>query len=364
MVKVETLNKILARIYYNPSHPASFSTATKLWHATKKRIPLPKIHQWLLEQPTYTLYKPVRRKFQRDFYLVNNIDDQWESDLNDVQSLQKYNDGYRYILTVIDVFSRYGWAIPLKTKSAKDLTNAFQNLFHERKPLVLRTDQGTEFTNRELQTFLQQEKVRHIMSKDPDIKCSIVERWNRTLKQRMWKYFTKHQTYRYVEVLPKLVHAYNHSRHSSIRMAPAKVSQKNLLQVWHHLYDKKLSRTLVQQKKKRRDLKVGQTVRISKVKRTFEKGYMENWSWELFRIRRKLARQPPVYQLEDLNNKVIDGYFYAEELQPATPPKVFLIDKILRTRTRGRRKEHLVRWKGYPASFDSWIPATSVQRVN
>ena len=89
---------------------------------------------------------------------------------------------------------------------------------------------------------MKKHRVQYVTTKNPDVIASIMERLNRTLKQRMWKYFTKYQTYHYLNVLPQLVNAYNHSRHSSIKMAPAQVSEHNLVQVWHNQYDKKTSR--------------------------------------------------------------------------------------------------------------------------
>lgn len=144
-----------------------------------------------------------------------------------------------------------------------------------RQPLRIQSDQGKEFTNKE---FLNAFKSIHFFTtRNEETKASIVERFQRTLKTRMWRYFTRHKTRRYVNILPDLVYAYNHSYHRSIKRAPAEVNASNDLEVWKTLYKKKTSL-------KSPKFKKGDLVRISKAKRTFEKGYLPNWTRELFTI--------------------------------------------------------------------------------
>ena len=141
---------------------------------------------------------------------MGGIDHQFQADLVDVKSLKKYNSGYTFILTCFDVFSKFAWAIPLKDKTGRSLVEAFRNIFAQgRKPLRLQTDKGTEFRNNTFQSFLKSEKVDFFVTENNDVKASIVERFNSTLKERLWRYFTRKIILRYAEVLPSLIRSYN-----------------------------------------------------------------------------------------------------------------------------------------------------------
>lgn len=354
-------SKRLAKIYNNPAHPAGFSTLDKLWKAVNKSIPKFTIKKWLQSQDAYTLHAPLRKRFKRNHFSVTNIDDLWQADLNDLKSLSKDNDGYIYILTVIDVFSKFAWAVPLFRKTGIEISQAFKKIFESsgRKPLHLQTDKGKEFINSTFQSFLKNNNVGYYYTNNPDIKACIVERLNRTLKTRMWKYFTQQNTHRYVEVLSKLVKAYNNTKHTTIRMAPSAVNESNIRLVWHNTNDK--FRTLFKQKK---PLMVGDHVRISNEKINFEKGYEQNWSTEVFIITSVLKRTPRVYRIKDLLGEAIEGTFYDKEVQKVVykPKASFKIDKIIDTKGRGVRRKVLVKWVGYPAKFNSWIPASEVNK--
>jgi hypothetical protein len=274
---------------------------------------------------------------------------QWQADLVDVSNIKKHNDGYTFLLTVIDVFSKQAWCIPLKNKSATSLVAAFESLLSSNKVKHLQTDKGKEFLNKQLQALLKKHKVNFFTTHNEETKASIAERFNRTLKTKMWKYFTQHNTRRYVDILDDLLHSYNHTYHRSIKMAPVNVNQKNQHQVWNNLYgDSKY----VEPK-----LKEGDTVRISKAKKQFKKGYLPNWSEEIFTVHEVKRTQPPVYVLRDYHNEVLEGTFYEQELQKVkvSKDKLYLVESVLDKRTRRGKTEYLVKWKGYPDSFNQWV---------
>src|SRR5438874_2708338 len=138
--------------------------------------------------------------------------------------LSRQNGGVHFLLTCIDILSKYAWAIPMKNKSAASTKEALQQIFTERKPRSFQTDSGREFENETVCTYLQHQGIHQFFAWNPAIKCSVVERFNRTLKSKIWRYMTFARTKRYIDVLPDLMHSYNHSYHRSIKMAPADVN--------------------------------------------------------------------------------------------------------------------------------------------
>lgn len=162
------------------------------------------------------------------------IDNIWSADLVDMQSFSKYNDGIKYLMTVIDVFSKYAWAIPLHDKTGKSIVEALETI--KRKPMSLWVDRGGEFYNRIVDGWLKENGV-HRYSTYNEGKAVVVERFNRTLKTRMWKYFSANNTNRYIDVLDALMDKYNTSYHRSIKMTPTKASvKKHEPVVWNNLY--------------------------------------------------------------------------------------------------------------------------------
>ena len=135
--------------------------------------------------------------------------------------LKKVNDGTTFILTVIDVFSKLAWCVPLKKKSAASLVTDFTQLLVNGAPNTLQTDKGTEFLNRPLQKLLKEHGVHQFATHNEETKASIVEWFNRTQKTCMRRYFTKHQSVRYVDVLQGFMRSYNDTYHRSIGMAPS-----------------------------------------------------------------------------------------------------------------------------------------------
>ena len=181
----------------------------------------------------------------------------------------------------------------------------------------------------------------------------MVERFNRTLKQLMWRMFTTSSSYHYLDQLDDLVNGnYNQSVHRSIKMKPADVNENKASEVWNNLY-----RNLFKKPTKYK-FKVGDQVKISKHKRIFEKGYLPSWTEETFTVAQRLLRDPPVYRLKEADGDWIKGTFYEFELQKVieTEKHLFRIEKILKRRGRGANKEVLVHWKGWPKKYDSWIP--------
>ena len=347
------MEKLLDAVYYDLNSPALYGGVNAVLREAKKQNPTVKlsdVKKYLAKQYVYSIHKPARRRFPRNKVIVPGPNYQHQIDLSDMVSLKVHNDGFQYIFTCIDVFSKYAWGIPIKNKSAEEIVRAYGMIIKDRKPRLLQSDEGKEFLNSKFQVFLRTNNIRFFTSKNREIKCSIVERFNRTLKTKIWKHFSKIRMYRYIDALPQIMTVYNNAYHRSIKMTPAEVTTENIDEVRKNLYGS-ISPNLEFK------FEVGDKVRVSKIKGRFEKGYLPNWSEEVFLIKRRLANIPPVYILEDYHKEEIDGLWYEAELQKVVQEKYWIEKVIKRSRTKS-----LVKWSGYSDKFNSWIPNRDIKQ--
>ena len=203
------MNEKSSELYYDPSFPVSFSSLGKFYKEARKVIKHLSKHdlkKWSIKSNTYTIHKSARKKFHRERMYTSRIDYLWEIDLVDVSRLKEFNDGYTFLLVCIDTFSKYVWIRALKKKTGKDTTSAFLSILNasRRTPSNIRYDQGTEFKNKDFQHLLKQEKINAYEATN-DTKAAIVERFNRTFKNKMYRYFTASNTLRYIDVLKELL---------------------------------------------------------------------------------------------------------------------------------------------------------------
>ena len=303
------------------------------------------------------LHKPVRKKFLKRFVFVRHVDDIWGADLVELPTLSKKNSGFRYILMVIDIFSKFGWSVPLKTKTGKEVASALRTIFKENKPAKLWVDKGREFYNRDVAELLKKNNIE-IYSTNNDEKCSVVERWNRTIKTQLWRYFSANGTQKYTDILQPLMRKYNSTKHRSIGMTPTDARRpSNYQQVFKNLYFKK-----VQSRNKEPKYKVGDKVRISVKKDLFEKGFTINWSDKIYSVTEVLNTLPPTYKIKD-DREEIKGTFYEQELQK-TSQDIFRIEKVLRWKKQDGKRIARVKWVGYDSSYNSWVPESEINSIS
>ena len=303
----------------------------------------------------YTLHKPVRIHYTRKPTVANNIDHQWAADLADVKNLSRYHKGVKYLLTVIYILSKYAWVVPIKNKTGAEQKRAFESTLKEgTKPLRLQTDKGSEFYNKSFQEYLKQKGIHHF-STQSDTKASVVERLKKTIKQRLYRALTANATLKYLDFLPDLVKGYNASVHNATGVAPKNVNMYNDGKVWKKLYSQKLFGSSNKKKKTRKHkLNVGDNVMLSKVRRTFKKGYLPGWTEEIFIVDRVLDSYVPSYKIKEYDGTPVKGTFYVEELQKIDmggKDTFFRIKKVLK-RKDGKA---LVSWKRWPSKYDSWV---------
>jgi hypothetical protein len=358
MAKNKALNELTNK-YYDLSYPEAYAGAKRLLETAKKQnIPIKIVKNWFLSQDAYTRHKPVIRKFKRRFYYATRDRELWQCDLCDMRSLSQHNAGNNYLLTCIDIFSKMAYVRPLKTKQAAHIIKAFEDIFKHSKPETINTDKGTEFTAKNVRKFFEAQGVKYYVTQDPTVKAAVIERFNRTLKERMWRFFTHRNTYKYIDKLQNFVASYNSSYHKSIGMKPIEVNEDNLYTVWRNLFGKK---KLYNEKPSK--FKAGEYILVAKEKGTFEKGYEPGWREEIFRIKRVMQTDPETYRIEDLKGEEITGSFYKQEIQKVLPDfkKEFKVEKILKTRGRGKTKELFVKWRGYPNKFNSWLSESDIK---
>ena len=347
-------DKLLTDIYYNVKHPASYSSAYKLFKAAKKEnsnIKLKDVKKFLSSEKTYTLHHPIfKKKIYRRKTITRGLNDQFQVDLADMTKYANYNSNYRFILTAIDCFSRYAFCIPLKRKTGVEVRDALKQIFLIRKPNKIQADKGTEFWNHLVVDLLNQHNIK-LFATQSDTKASLIERFNRTIKGKMGKHFTKTKSYKYIDVLQDLVSSYNNSKHRTIGMAPINVTKENERELWKKLYGEEFP------KEAKFRFEINDKVRITKLQNIFAKSYLPLWTEEYFIIKYRFATNPPTYKITDLKGELIDGSFYEKELQKINKSESNdLYDiTILKTRKSGNKKQHFVHYEGWPSSFDEWI---------
>ena len=178
-------------------------------------------------------HKPVRRRFDKRTVFAKQVDEIWAADLVDMSAFSRSNKGHKYLLTVIGVFNKYGWIVPLKTKTGKEVAQAFRKLFLNGHPSRLWPDKVTEFYNQQLKAVLAANNVM-LYSTENEEKSSTVERWNKTMKNIIWKYFTANNTQKYIDVLSSMVEKYNNTYHRSIKLTPSDARNPSSYQHVHN----------------------------------------------------------------------------------------------------------------------------------
>lgn len=295
------------------------------------------------------LHRSVRRNFPRSKYLMRGINDTFQADLIEMIPFSGENRGYKYILMVIDVFSKYAWAEPLKNKTGEEVTRAMLSIFNKNPrniPRNLHTDEGKEFYNQNFQRLLKKYRINHY-STFSRMKASIVERLNRTILNRMWRIFNMQGSHKWFNRLQTIMNSYNSTFHHTIKMRPIDVNMENESNLLKTVYKQNQTVRLNKDNK----FKINDYVRISKFKTIFEKGYTPNWSAEIFRIFKVSPTDPVTYHLADLNGNKIKGCFYAHELQKTKKHETYLVEKIIKR----KGKKVLVKWLGFDDSHNSWV---------
>src|SRR5699024_3306391 len=256
----------------------------------KKYNPTPVKHDIVAE-----LHKPVRINFKRRRVVVRGINETLQADLVEMIPYSRENKGFKYILVVIDCFSKYVWALPVQSKDSKQVYDATEKIslkVTQPSPKNLQTDQGKEFYNERFKGLMKKYGINNYNVYSTK-QASIVERVNRTLKNLMWRQFSLQGNYKWLNILNEVVHKYNNSYHRTIKMKPSQVNRSNEKSILKSAY------TYIKIAHKKNKFDVGDHVRISKYRGIFDKGYTPNWSNEIFIVREVKLTNPTTYLLKD-----------------------------------------------------------------
>lgn len=309
----------------------------------KQRVSSTTIKKYLSSQDEYTLNRNVYRKFPRNHYFINNINDMWQIDLIDLSSYSQHNDDFRYILTCVDALSKFGFARALRSKSARNVTDAFHSILNSGrgKPKILMNDKGGEFLNKIFRDLLTRYGIKQMTPHTTSqFKASLVEIFNRTLQTKIQRYFTSKgiNFKRYIDVLPDIIDKYNATKNSRTKMAPVDIQMKDLPYVYANLHRKHRGEI----ERKSQHLQEGEYVRVVEKRKTFQPTLSSKWSNEVFIVTKVINKKPyKLYKLKDLNGRNLNGKFYDSELQRIHLHSNFIL-KVLKIDGIGRNKKYYV----------------------
>lgn len=298
------------------------------------------------------LYKPARKNFTRRKIIVKGFFETLSVDLAEMTPYSRENQGNKYILCAIDNLSKYAFCQPLQNKSGPEVAEKMGIILSQcpSKVKFIHSDQGKEFFCRPFKRLMKKWKINHYNS-FTHLKASICERFIRTLKGKLYFTFAMRGNHKWVDVLQDTVKKYNETKHRTIKMAPADVNEINAQQLLNTVF-----KHPERDSRNHPKFKIGDYVRLSRVKQMFEKGYTPNYTVEIFQVGSIVNSNPPVYRLKDMYGALIRGAFYAEELQKTKHPKTFLVEKILQ-----RKKDKVkVKWLYFPEKDNSWEDAKNI----
>ena len=293
------------------------------------------------------LNKPVINKFPRKKIIVNYTDEIHSCDLVVMQKYARMNKGFKYIFTNIDVFLKYVWSFPIKSKKISDIKPCFQKIFKERKPKFIWSDKENSFYSKEMLKFFEDNNVK-VYYTNSNLKAVVIERFNRSLRELMMKESVKNNNTVWYNILPKLIKCY-------IKMKPIDVNKSNEKYIKNIIDKYNITNKIPK-------FKINDIVRISLKRRELFDKPSDNikWSEELFKIHSINKSNVITYKITDINNEIIQGIFYEKELQLSKMKEdgIYIIEKIIRK----NKDRCFVKWRNYSNDFNSWIDKNDIMK--
>lgn len=350
--------ELIHSLYTDPASPVCYAGVNALYkeaHEHDSNVSRRDVEEYLRNSRTYTLHKPRRLAFKRLQTVPSGFYTDFQVDLADMQRLARWNGGMRYMLVGIEVLSRHMYAVPAKTKTAKDMKHAFEQLFAKLPalPWKIFSDQGGEFESHEMGRMFRKRTIQKTTARNKTIKAAFAERAIKTIKHRLYRHLTEHKTLRWVDVIESIVDSINKSVNRTTGMAPKDVTFKNAGALWKRLYGNALTR----EGGKKSAIKRGDAVRIYVERTPFTKGYVPQFSQETFRVKKRKTNRPHTFQVETQDGHTRPGRFYKEELARAAFDDKATVEKAIRRRKNKDTGEweYLVKWVDQPIETASWL---------
>lgn len=363
--QLANLHRYLERIYYDERSGGGFSTPGKLWHEVRRRgyyrnVGIRRIEQFLTRLAPFSIFRPSRSKFPTPPVQVQGPLRQFDMDLVDVSRQAASNDGTNFLLTAIDVFTKYGYAVPLLSKIGAHVAEAAEDIFDDRKPFQVCSDLGSEFKSAPFQDMLRRRGIKHFYAGGSG-KCTVVERFHRTLKTRIARYQRRHNTERYIDNLQGIIEGYNKSYHRTIKTRPVDVTRETEDRVFFDSYVPKQPKA-----PKRYHFKVGDNVRIAADRHVFLREHFQRWSEELFKVtKRWRSHNINMYKVADCAEEEVIGTFYEPELSKVqgAEDELYRIERVLDEKVENGVRMIKVKYVGYSDRCAKWIRKRDVRAV-
>lgn len=357
----ESKKKLVLSKYFTLGHPTAYSGKSRI----KKFFNLNEneIEQILLDNKIYNIHKETHKSPRNPFFIYKKRQ-QIQIDLVDVNALSNSNNNIKFILNAIDVFTKKAWYSVLKNKKAEDVLKAFKNiLLLSGHCKTIYCDRGREFDNNIFSNYCKQKNIKLIFSYNEN-KAPVVERFNRSILNILWKYRSDKKTDKYVDVLPKIFHSYNSRYHRTIKMSPNDAELEKNQKLLFDVHNSRYNKIVIKNNNKKPKFKKGDTVYIKFSNNPFTKSYSKTFSEEQYTIYKVNVRMPfPTYTLKDYHNEIIEGNFMENQLtsiKKENKDTTYSVEKILKTRTKKGKKEYLIKWLNYSDKFNSWEPAENI----
>ncbi|CAO4361643.1 unnamed protein product [Caenorhabditis nigoni] len=353
-------NQLLEKLYKDPKH--GFRGVSNLFSRARKLDPTitrKDVVSYLHTNDAYTRHFHKVKNIQHNPWVASGPDSHHMADLAMLPSLKKHNQGYCYILVVVDVFSRYLFVRPMKNKECSTTTDAYTDIIKStwRIPSRLYTDKGTEFMGKTFKTLVKSLGIVHMNPKNTNVKACYAENAIMRIKNKLEKWFTASGSFAWTSVLDDIVEGLNSTYMDSIGTSPEKVTWKNAQKVWNRLYGSS--------HKRNPKFKVEDTVRVLLENSPFAKGTRAKWSEEVFKVVKVIDYDIPVYILVDELDREVDGIWYEEEMiLYNNTDNLKKIDRVIRKRTKKGISECFVSFKGYGPAFNCWIPESELFSLN
>ena len=340
----------------------SFLSPYKIYLFYNRKIKLKEIKNFLESSESYSLLKHEQAVKIFNKTITFHWRDVLQVDLFYIDRLKDENDGVRFILTGVDVFTRFGFCEPLINKSAREVTNKLEIIFNRLGvlPKVVCSDKGSEFKNQYTETFLKKHKIK-IFYAQTDPKAACVERLQKTFQLLIYKYLVEKETYRYIDVLQQLMRNYNETPHSFLEnLSPALAENPENWDRVSSAHSKHYAR--LRTKKIKPCFKIGDIVRVSLIKSKFRRAYDISHSYQRYIVHEIDKKHlVPLFILKNENDQILTGKFYGSQLQKINI-ETYRSYPIKERKTK-KGKEYLMRFIGYNEEYDQWLPANQLEKI-